>query len=230
MVCNDTEGNVLLVVFLILAVCKSAHLVHQSAVCIDVEKGCHILADNSQSLKSHACIDIFLNQIGVISVSVIVKLGEYNVPYFHETIPFAAHNVLRTGTVLLSTVIVDLRARTTRTCAMLPEVVFFSETVDPLFRDTDLFVPDTESLIIVKVNGRIETVCRNSYAFCQELPGPMDRFCLKVIAEREVSQHLEECAVAGCLTDIFDITGTDTFLTGGDSASRRDLLSREVRL
>ena len=113
---------------------------------------------------------------------------------------------------------------------MLPEVVFFAKTVDSLFRDSDLLVPDAESLIIVKVNGRIETVCRDSYAFGQELPCPVDRFCLEVIAEGEVAQHLKECAVAGCLTDILDIAGTDTFLTCGDSASRRDLLSCEVRL
>ena len=113
---------------------------------------------------------------------------------------------------------------------MLPEVVFFAKTVDSLFRDSDLLVPDAESLIIVKVNGRIETVCRDSYAFSQELPCPVDRFCLEVIAKGEVSQHFEECAMAGCLTDIFDIAGTDTFLACGDSAPRWDLLACEVRL
>ena len=99
-----------------------------------------------------------------------------------------------------------------------------------LCRNTDFFIPDIESLIVLQINGRIETVCRDSYAFGQELPCPVDRFCLEVIAEGEVAQHLKECAVAGCLTDILDIAGTDTFLTCGDSASRRDLLSCEVRL
>ena len=230
MVSDDTERNVLLVVLLVSAVSQSAYLVHQSAVCIYVEKGCNILADNSQSLKSHTSIDVLLDQIGVISVSVIVELGEYDIPYFHETVSLATHNVLRACTILLSAVIVDLRARAARTCAMLPEVVFFAKTVDSLFRDSDLLVPDAESLIIVKVNGRIETVCRDSYAFGQELPCPVDRFCLEVIAEGEVAQHLKECAVAGCLTDIFDIAGTDTFLACGDSAPRWDLLACEVRL
>ena len=230
MVSDDTEGNVFLVVLLVSTVSQSAHLVHQSAVCIYVEKGCNILADNSQSLKSHTSIDVLLDQIGVISVSVIVELGEYNIPYFHETVSFAAHNVLRTCSILLSAVIVDLRTRTARTCAMFPEVVFLAETIDPLFRDTDLLIPDPEGLIVIKINRRVETVSRDSHALCQELPCPVDRFCLEVIAEGEVAQHLKECAVAGCLTDILDIAGTDTFLTCGDSASRRDLLSCEVRL
>ena len=41
--------------------------------------------------------------------------------------------------------------------------------------------------------------------------------CLEVVAEGEVTQHLEECAVTGCLTDILDIAGTDALLASGDS-------------
>ena len=149
MVSDNTERNVLLVVLLVSAVCKSAYLVHQGTVCIYIEKGCHILADNSQSLESHTCIDVLLDQIGVISVSVIVELGEYDIPYFHETVSLATHNVLRACTILLSAVIVDLRARAARTCAMLPEVVLFAEAEDFLRWNTNFLIPDVECFIII---------------------------------------------------------------------------------
>ena len=53
---------------------------------------------------------------------------------------------------------------------------------------------------------------------------------LEVVAEREVAQHLKEGAVAGGLADILDIAGADALLAGGDAASRRDLLTRKIRL
>ena len=51
----------------------------------------------------------------------------------------------------------------------------------------------------------------------------MNGLCLKVIAKGEVAQHLKEGAVAGCLSDIFNIAGADalrqvvTLLLGGIS-------------
>ena len=92
MVSDDTEGNIFLVVLLVSAVSQSAHLVHQSAVCIYVEKGCNILADNSQSLKSHTSIDVLLDQIGVIAVSVIVGFKSEVVTYErHERLAGESH-------------------------------------------------------------------------------------------------------------------------------------------
>ena len=58
----------------------------------------------------------------------------------------------------------------------------------------------------------------------------MNGLCLKVIAKGEVAQHLKEGAVAGCLSDIFNIAGADALLAGSNSSSGRDLLSGKVRL
>ena len=111
---------------------------------------------------------------------------------------------------------------------MLPEVVLFSETEDTLRSDADLFVPDIESLIVILVDGGIETVRIQAYDLSQELPAPCDGFMFEIIAEGEVTQHLKEGAVTGSLTYVLNIARTDTFLTGGHSASRRDLSSCEV--
>ena len=53
---------------------------------------------------------------------------------------------------------------------------------------------------------------------------------LEIIAERKIAEHFKEGAVTRGFTDIFDIAGTDTFLTGGHTSSGRNLLSCKIRL
>ena len=94
-------------------------------------------------------------------MAISVKLCKYIVPYFHETITVTTHLTIRFATaVLLSSIIVDLRARTTRAGTMLPEVITFPVLVtvksgDLLSRHTDLFGPDIIGLFILSIDGRI---------------------------------------------------------------------------
>ena len=52
----------------------------------------------------------------------------------------------------------------------------------------------------------------------------------EVVAEGEVAQHLKEGTMAGRLSYIFYIAGTDTLLAGGHPFAGRDLLACEIRL
>ena len=113
---------------------------------------------------------------------------------------------------------------------MLPEVVLFSKTENTLCRNSDLFIPDIKGLVIVKIDGRIQTVRVKAYHLGQKFPGPADRLLLKIISKGEIAQHLKKCAVAGSLAYIFNITGTDTFLTGGHPFSGRHLSACKVWL
>ena len=158
---------------------------------------------------------------------VIFELGKYVIPYFHITVTVTSHGTARFATaVFFSTVIVNLRTRTARTCAVLPEVVFFSrngrfcqpEHLISLF----LII---EGFIILFVYRRIQTVLIQTYHFGQKFPGPCDGFVFEVITKREVTKHLEESTVTGCLSYVLDITGTDTFLAGSHTGSRRNLCS-----
>ena len=81
MVGNHTEGNVLLVIFLISSQSAKRHTSSSERGLYRRRKGNPHPGNNSQTLKSHAGIDILLDQLRVISVSVIVELGEYIVPY-----------------------------------------------------------------------------------------------------------------------------------------------------
>ena len=111
---------------------------------------------------------------------------------------------------------------------MLPEVVLFSKTENSVSRDSDLFVPDVKCLIIFQIYGRIKTVCSQSYYLCEEFPGPVDSFCLKIVTKGEVTKHFKECTMACGFTYILDITCTDTFLAGTYSCSRRDFSTCKI--
>ena len=58
----------------------------------------------------------------------------------------------------------------------------------------------------------------------------MDRFPLKIVAKGEVTEHFKVSAVASSLTDILNIAGTDTFLTGADTAAGRLYFTFKIRL
>ena len=192
---------------------------------IDVEDGSYILNSDGETLETHTGIDVLLREVTVVSLTIIVKLREYDVPDFHVTVALAAHNVLRAVSVLLTTIIVDLGTWSARSGAVLPEVVFLAELVDVVLRDMHHILPDVIRLLIVYIDRRIQTVRIQADTLGQKLPCPWNRFLLEVITEREVSEHLKEGTVAGCLTNILQVTGTDALLAGGDSASRRNLLS-----
>ena len=113
---------------------------------------------------------------------------------------------------------------------MLPEVVLLAKTEDPLCRNALLLVPDLKRFFVILINRRIQTLRIQSHYLSQKLPGPCNGFFLKIISKREISQHLKEGTVTCGFTDVLDIAGTDTLLTGGDSASWRNLLSCKIWL
>ena len=164
-------------------------------------------------------------------MAIVIELGEYVIPDFHVAVAVTANGTSRFSTaVFFTAVVVNFRTWSARACAVFPEVVFFSKTENPVFGDADLFIPDFKSLIILFVDGRIETVFFQTDNLCQKFPGPGDRFMFEIIAKREVSEHFEKCTVTVCFTDIFNIAGTDTFLTGRYPVARRNLLPCKIRL
>ena len=102
-----------------------------------------------------------------MALAVVVELAEYVVPYFHVTVTLAANGTSRfAAAVFFSAVIINLRTRTARTCAMLPEVVLFSKTENTVCRDADLFVPDIKCFIIVLIDGWVQTIRIEPYYLC----------------------------------------------------------------
>ena len=113
MVRNQTDGHILLLILLILAAGKFAHFVTKRPDRIHVKDGIHILHHRRQTLQAHACIDIFLDQLRIVVVPIVVKLGKHIVPDLHIAVAVAAHGTAGlSAAVLFAPVIVDLRTGT----------------------------------------------------------------------------------------------------------------------
>ena len=137
-------------------------------------------------------------------MTVVVKLGEYVVPDFHEAVAIAAGTAVRiTAAVLDTAVKVDFGAGTARTGTVLPEVVSLAKAGDALSGHTDDLVPKLECLFVLFVNRGPQLVLGNCQPFGrgQELPSPRNCLVLEVVAKREVTKHLKEGAVTCGMTD-----------------------------
>ena len=111
-----------------------------------------ILHHHGKTLKAHSRIDIFLLKLSVVSVSVIVELGKYYIPYLDKTVAFTAHHILRAGAVLFTSVVIYLRAWSAGALAVLPEIILTAELIYPRRIYMHLIPPYIEGLIILIIN------------------------------------------------------------------------------
>ena len=71
---DDTNGNILLFILMINSMCNLTNMVGQCAKCIYIKNRIYVLNSNCQSLKTHTCINVFLDQICVMTMSIVIKL------------------------------------------------------------------------------------------------------------------------------------------------------------
>ena len=231
MIRNQSDRNILLRILLVINPCHTADLIPDCTHRVDIKDRANILHYGSESLETHAGIDILILQLRIMAIAIPIKLGKYIIPDLNETVTVTAHLTAGlTAAVFLTAIIIDLGTGTTGTCPMLPEIICLSHTVNPVCRNTDLLIPDIISLIILLIDRRIETVRIKTDNFSEELPGPGNRLMLKVVPEGEITKHLKKGSVSGSFTDILNITGADTFLAGSHSLTRRNLLSGKIGL
>ena len=116
MVCNNTQRNICLMIYSVLLAGEVTYMISQCFHCINIKHGIYILYDTGKTLKSHTCINVLLDQVCIVAVSVIVELAEYVIPDLHVTVTLTPYCTSRFSTsVFFSTVIVNLRTRTTWT-------------------------------------------------------------------------------------------------------------------
>ena len=231
MVGDDAQGNIGLVALTVGSAGDPGHMIGDVHNGIHIEQGVDILADNSQSLQTHAGVDVLLCQFRIVTGTVVVELGENVVPNFHVAVAFAAHHAVRSAAaVLLATIIIDLRAGAAGTGTVFPEIILLAETEDMVSGNTDFLCPDIESLLIVFVDGRIQAALFQANHLGQEFPAPGNGFTLEVIAEGEIAQHLKRGAMTGSLADVLNITGSDALLAGADATAGRLHFTGEVGL
>lgn len=97
-----------------------------------------------------------------------------------------------------------------------PEVIFRSVTADVTRVDTGFRLPQLECFIILKENSSIEPGGIQTVHPCQQVPCPVYRLRLEIIAERPVSEHLEHGVVNRAGPHFFQVVmlsrNPDTFL------------------
>ncbi len=113
---------------------------------------------------------------------------------------------------------------------MLPEIILFAEAENTFFCYAYFLIPYIKRLVVLQIYRRIKPVRIKAYHLCQKFPRPCDSLTLEIITEREIAKHFKERAVTSRLSDIFDITCSYTFLACRNSAARRYLCPRKIRL
>ena len=147
-----------------------------------------------------------------------VKLHEDQIPELHVAIAVAAHRAGGfSAAVFFAAIDEDFAARAAGAgVAHGPEIVFFAEAVDAVFRNAFLLFPDLGGFVVFFEYGDVEAIFGKREFFCDEFPGEVNRFFFEVIAEREVSEHFEKSVVTRGEADVFQIVvlaaGADAFL------------------
>ena len=95
--------------------------------------------------------------------------------------------------------------------ARTPEVVVLAEARDVALGHAEA-LPDLDGLIVVKVHREVQLLLRKPQDLGGELVGPGAHLLLKVRAEAEVAEHLEEAQVTPCGSDDVDVVGAHALL------------------
>ena len=74
-----------------------------------------------------------------------------------------------------------------------------------LRREADLVPPDVPGDLVVRVRRGGQALARDSHVDGEELPRPVDRLALEVVAEAPVAHHLEERVVARRPADLLEV-------------------------
>ena len=184
MVCDNTQGDILFLVLVVLDARYLHDVLHDVLDGVDLEEVVHALHDAGEALKTHTGIDIAALEAGIVIVAVVIKLGENEVPELNISVAVAADSAgRRAATVLLAAVEIELRAGTAGACAVLPEVILFAEANHMVGRNTELLCPDVIRLVIVLIDADIYLIRGHLEHLRAELPRPGGRLMLEVIAE-----------------------------------------------
>ena len=153
MVCDDTDGNVVLIVHAVGFAGDFDYLIEYLSYSVNLEHIVNALHYASETLQTHAGIDILMLKLGVSAVAHVIELREYVVPDFHVSVAVAAGlTVGFAAAVLFTAVEVNLGAGSARSGAVFPEVVFLAEAGDSFRGNADFLIPDFKRFVVVFVN------------------------------------------------------------------------------
>src|SRR5438874_3843475 len=183
---------------------------HDRAQDVDRVVVAHALEHGTDALEAHAGVDVPGGQVGELPLGVAVVLDEDQIPELDvaraaavdgAAVRLVGAPVARRG----AAVDVDLGARAARPgLAHLPEVLRL-EAEDAVAADVGPPGPERGRLVVGRVDGGVELVLGQLPHLGEELPRPLDRLALVVIAEGPVAEHLEEGVVVAVAPHLLDV-------------------------
>ena len=220
MVCDNTDGNVRLLVLFVFNACNLANVLDNSLNSVNLKEIVNALHNASESLKSHTRVDIGVFKVAVVALTVAVKLCENEVPELCISVAITTDLTIGiTTSVLLASVKINLGAGAAGTCAVLPEVVCLAKSYNALGCNANLLCPDVKRLIVIEVDCNPELVNGELKHLCAEFPRPCSSLSLEIVAKGEVTKHLKVSTVSCSLTYTLNIGCTDTLLAGCNPSS-----------
>jgi hypothetical protein len=172
--------------------------------------------DSGQSpLQSHPGINVGFGQESTLAASVLIVLGEDQVPYLGEATTVTIRLAFSFATPKLSTkVVMNLATWSTGTRITdgTPEVVFITESQYLARRNANL-PPIGKRLFIVKINRYPQPFLGQLQILRTKLPGPGNSLSFKIITDAEIAKHLEEREVLAITHQIY-VSGAKAFLAG----------------
>ena len=171
MVCNNPDRLVTFLLFSVFLMGNPAYAVPDRLYRVDVKNRIHTLHNHRQTFQPHAGIYIFVIKFLVISVPIVIKLRKYIVPDLNIAVTVTADCTSRlAAAIFLPAVKINLGRWPARPCPVLPKIILFAKTENPLFRHSDLLIPNIKRLIILFIYRRIKQFLRNFQNLCQKFP------------------------------------------------------------
>ena len=194
------------------------------------------LQDTKSTLQSHSRIYVFLFKRLKLSVCSLIVLHKYVVPNLQIFAAIARRIALVAAVRNVGYVehFAVRSARTGNTCRsppviLLRKIEYTTLIYSALFPEfCALIVSRTVFVSCENRNGKMLGIYAEILLIGKELITPSYLLLFKVVAERPVSEHFEECAVA-CVADFVYISRTNALLNVRQPVACRVLSSEKIR-
>ena len=175
--------------------------------------GGHLLEDRGQPLQTHARVHAGGRQRRQRPVRVEFELHEHEVPDLHPARACLAmvRHALRPFAQVGAAVEMQLAARPARPDVghtppvLLVAVGEVAPAHEPVLGQADLVAPDLVGEVVRGVGRGRQPITRDAQVAGQEVPRPVDRLALEVVAEAPVAEHFEERVMARRAPDLLEV-------------------------
>src|SRR5579875_623674 len=228
MIGDDAQRDIVLCILPIGCAGQVRKMIDDGTEHVGIEDRFLALQHHRQAFQAQPGIDILFGQRRAPAIEVLIELHEDQVPDLQEALAVAARLTIGPATAVLdAAIIVNLGVGSAGTggAGRSPPVIV--QTYNRFIGETGNLTPQARRLVILWMYRGVQALGWQPDDIRQKVPGKDNRLALKVVAYREVAQHLEERERA-LIAYFIDIGGAEAFLRRGKPYRWRRLTSQEV--